>query len=253
MECIVLAGGTPEPGHPLWDHTKGRPKALLPIAGRPMIGWVLEALMASNSVDRVIVVGMEAGDWCPPGVEALPGAGDLTANLYAGIEALRQRGPALYCWSDIPLLRAEMVDAFVRDTADAEIDVNAALVSRRALQDRYPDKQDLWLRLREGHFIAADLGMFMPAAAVGIRDDLVALADRRKSALATASYVGVPVLLRYVLGRLAIGDIESLVQQRFGLRCRVRQARDPELGLDVDGAADLELCRRVLQERAGVG
>lgn len=250
MECIVLAGGTPAPGHPLWEHTRGQPKALLPIGDRPMIAWVLEALRRSESVTRILVVGMPPGAWTPAGVETLPSAGDLTANLFAGIAALRSDATAMYCWSDIPLLRPAMVDAFVRDSPHAEFDVNAALVSRTAMQSRYPDKHDLWLRLREGDFIAADIGLFSPARASEVRADLQALSARRKSALATAAYVGIPVLLRYLLRRLAIADIEALVHRRFGLRCSVQQARDPELGLDVDGPEDLLLCRRVLQQRS---
>lgn len=246
MECLVLAGGTPEPGEPLWERAHGSPKALLPIAGRPMIGWVLEALRRSQSIRRIVVVGLERGSWCPDDVELVPGRGELTANLFAGIAALRQPGPAMYCWSDIPLLRPEMVDAFVADTADAGLDVNAALVSRVLLQSRYPGKVDHWLRMREGDFIAADLGLFIPDRAEAVREALTVLSARRKSALATAAYVGVPALLRYFLRRLSIADIEQLVERRFGLRCAVRQARHPEIGLDVDGPDDLALCERVL-------
>ena len=40
MDAIVTAGGIPMPGEPLYEYTNGSPKALLDIAGKPMIQWV---------------------------------------------------------------------------------------------------------------------------------------------------------------------------------------------------------------------
>ena len=51
MEAIILAGGKAER---LGDAAGGRPKALVPIAGRPLAAYQV-ALLASAGVDRVIV------------------------------------------------------------------------------------------------------------------------------------------------------------------------------------------------------
>jgi NDP-sugar pyrophosphorylase family protein len=51
MEAIILAGGKAER---LGDAAQGRPKALVPIAGRPIAAYHV-ALLASAGVDRVIV------------------------------------------------------------------------------------------------------------------------------------------------------------------------------------------------------
>jgi NDP-sugar pyrophosphorylase family protein len=51
VEAIILAGGKAER---LGDAAGGLPKPLVPIAGRPLIGWQLE-LLARAGVDRVIV------------------------------------------------------------------------------------------------------------------------------------------------------------------------------------------------------
>ena len=62
LECIVPAGGRPEPGDDLWPHTGGRPKALLELADRPMVRWVIDALLAARSIERIILVGLERDD-----------------------------------------------------------------------------------------------------------------------------------------------------------------------------------------------
>jgi molybdopterin-guanine dinucleotide biosynthesis protein A len=250
VECVVLAGGTPGPRDPLAAHTGGRPKALLELAGRPMIAWVLDALLGSRHLERVIVVGLEAAALAgqPARVETIPDHGSMVANFYAGLARLSGSGPAAFCWSDIPLISAAMVDRFI-ESVDPELDLNVGLVPRTGLQARYPEADDLWLRLREGQFIAADFGLFHPRQTARVRPILEALEPLRKSAARAAWQLGLPLVIRYLTRRLAMADLERYVARRLGVRCGVRVVDDPELGLDVDAPHDLALCRRVLAER----
>ena len=58
MDAIVMAGGIPQPEDPLYEYTQGEPKALLDIAGKPMIQWVLDAISGSESVERVVLISL---------------------------------------------------------------------------------------------------------------------------------------------------------------------------------------------------
>jgi GTP:adenosylcobinamide-phosphate guanylyltransferase len=247
MECVVLAGGRPMPGDALWDETRGRRKALIDVGGRPMVRWVLDALAKTRHIDRIVVIGLDEPLTPTEGIEFVPDQGSLVANLYAGISRVAADRPAAYCWSDIPLATSAMFDRFIDATADPGLDVNAGLVARSAMQARYPAATDLWLNFAEGQFIAADFGVFHPRQAARLRAHLEALAPKRKHAVNQALYVGLPVLLRYVLGRLTIPALEEHLRRRFGLGCRVRVVNDPELGLDVDGPANLAVCRQALK------
>ena len=53
-QAVILAGGKGERLHPL---TAQRPKVMLPIANRPILEHVINALVANNITDLVIVVG----------------------------------------------------------------------------------------------------------------------------------------------------------------------------------------------------
>jgi GTP:adenosylcobinamide-phosphate guanylyltransferase len=250
MDCVVLAGGRPEPGDALWGEAQGRPKALIDLAGRPMIAWVLDALAASAHIDRLIVVGLGERVDAPAGAEFVADHGSFIGNLYAGIERARPDSPAAYCWSDIPLITAPMVDRFIGGAADPDLDVNAGLVPKSVLQQRYPGADDLWLRLAEGSFIAADFGLFHPRHAARLRPHLERLAPQRKHAFRQALYVGLPLLVSFALGRLSMPALERRLERRFDLRCHVRIADDPELGLDVDNPGNLAVCRRALAAKA---
>lgn len=278
VDCILLAGGRPRESEELFRLTRGGPKAMLPVGGRPMLERVLAALRDSTSVDRVVVVGLlaaggdaAAGDvatdelvraWRSPQVSFEPDRGSFAANLYAGIARLGDSagtaagvGPGearrlLYCGSDIPLIDAGAIDRFVAHSrAHPRADVVAGLVRRTRLEAAYPGVRDLWLRLREGGFIAADVAVFDPVRAPAVREHLVALAPNRKSAWRQARYVGAGLLLRYATGRLTVPGFEAHVRSRFGIDCRVLSDCEPELGLDVDSVAALELCESALSAR----
>ena len=254
LDCVVLAGGVPRAGEPLHAETAGEPKALLDVAGRPLAQWVLDALAVAEGIRRVLLVG-------PPEVARLgydgelvhvPAAGGLVDNLYAGIDRLLELDPAAeraaYCWSDIPLVTGPMLDRFLAGTV-GWVDVEAGLVERRDLEERFPEVDESWLRFREGAFIAADFGVFRPRMAAALRAQLEALAPRRKSALRQAWQVGPGLLLTYLLGRLSFRGLEERLARRYAIRARLQRVADPELGLDVDGPVNLAICRRVLGGR----
>lgn len=54
---IVLAGGA---GSRLWPLAKTRPKPMVPVAGKPILRWVLEAVRDAGFEDATLVVGYKA-------------------------------------------------------------------------------------------------------------------------------------------------------------------------------------------------
>ena len=234
--------------------TGGRPKALLDLAGRPLAQWVLDALGAAEGIGRVVLAGpAELETLVYDGeLERVPAAGSLVDNLYAGIDRLLELDPAVdtaaYCWSDIPLVTGPMLDLFLAGSV-GWVDVEAGLVERADLEERFPEVAESWLRFREGDFVAADFGVFKPRRAAAVRPHLEALAPRRKSALRQAWRVGPGLLLTYLLRRLSLRGLEEHLERRYAIRARIQRVADPELGLDVDGPVNLEICRRLLAAR----
>src|SRR5438067_4261491 len=68
----------------------GRPKALVPLAGRPMLEWSVEALRAVGSVERIVVaLPADELDAAPEGTVAVAGG---EARSHSVREALRASG-----------------------------------------------------------------------------------------------------------------------------------------------------------------
>lgn len=55
MDAIVIAGGIPRPEDPLYAYSHGDSKALIDVAGKPMIQWVLDALGDAKKIGRAHV------------------------------------------------------------------------------------------------------------------------------------------------------------------------------------------------------
>ena len=114
MDAIVTAGGIPLPEDPLYPYTEGHSKALLDIAGKPMLQWVLDALSASQKVGNVIIMGMteKSGFMCSKPTYYLPNEGRMLANIVSGIHKALELDSTtehvLIVSSDIPAVTGSM-------------------------------------------------------------------------------------------------------------------------------------------------
>src|SRR5512135_2090239 len=116
MDAVVMAGGIPNPEDPLYTFLKGDAKALVDVAGKPMIQWVLDALGGAKRVDNVILVGLSPKNQlvCRKPLHFVSNQGRMLANIVAGVEKSLELDPenqyVLLVSSDIPAIKADMVD-----------------------------------------------------------------------------------------------------------------------------------------------
>ena len=95
MDAVITAGGIPSEKDPLYPYTQGKPKALVDIAGKPMIQWVLDALGGSKDVEHVVLIGLDksSGVTCSKPMEYLENQGHMLSNLIAGIHRIGEMNP----------------------------------------------------------------------------------------------------------------------------------------------------------------
>lgn len=105
---IILAGGE--------SRRMGSDKALVEVAGRPMAGWVADAMAG---FDRVVMVGRRRG---VAGLEAIPDLQPGQAGPLSGLQtALDVFGcPVVAVAVDQPLVRSETLDRLAERAANNE-------------------------------------------------------------------------------------------------------------------------------------
>lgn len=228
MEAIVLGGG-----EEAWARKYGvRSKALVPYRGKPLAAWVLSALAEAGL--SAIYVGENPG-LAPAPRLTLPDRGSLLENLEAALA--HAEGRVLVATADLPHLTPEAV-RFVLERAPQAALVYP-IVPREAVEARFPHTRRTYARLREGVFTGGNLLLLEKTLfyrALPLAKQAVAL---RKKPLALARLIGWDILLKLLLGRLSLGELEARASRILGVEARALLTPYPEVGVDVDREEEL--------------
>ena len=256
LVAVVTAGWSPKEDDPLAEHTQGRSKAVIPIAGKPMIAYVVEALGDSRYVEHIVIVGLDPGDSVefPTPVEHVPDAGGLLANIEAGVNHAQACFPdldgILLSSSDVPTITPAIVDIFVEECIRTDHDLYYSIVKRSVMEKRFPGSRRSYVHLREGDFAGGDLLLIRPSLTFGNRSLWQDLARARKSPLRQASMLGVWTFIRLIARRLSLADAERRACQVLDLNGRSVPFPYAEVGMDVDKPFQLDIVRAELESRA---
>jgi molybdopterin-guanine dinucleotide biosynthesis protein A len=257
VKAVVLAGGGADPGDPLYALSKGLPKALLPIAGKPLLQWVVDALVAARTVDRIVVVGLDAGCGIafPGDTMFVPDSGSLLGNVKAGaIAATGGVDPSekvMIVSSDIPAISPSMVDWLVAQVLETDDDLYYLTIDRAVMDIRYPGSGRSFIKFRDREICGGDITTIRPAAFLGDGNIWKRLTEGRKSAAALASAIGIDVLVLFLLRRLTVAEAARKACSRLHIRGRVIECPYPELGMDVDKPFQFDMVQRDLLGRGG--
>ncbi len=256
IAAVVTAGWSPKEDDPLAEYTQEGPKATIPIAGKPMIAHVVDALAESSYVNHVVIVALDPTfdvQFSAP-VDYLPDEGDLVANASAGIQYALTHYPdidaALLCGSDVPTITPIIVDDFVEACFRTDHEVYYSVVERSVMETRFPQSRRSYIHLHDGDFAGGDLVLFRPSVNFDHQALMTKLSTARKSALRQASMLGPVIFLRLLTRRLSLAEAERRAQEIFEVRARAVPCPHAEVGMDVDKPFQLEIVRAELEARA---
>jgi molybdopterin-guanine dinucleotide biosynthesis protein A len=256
IPAVILAGQSVSRDDLLAAYTQGNPKALLPLLGRPMVAYVIDALAGSRYVPRIVVVGLQGfpEESFPVPVDFLPDAHDILTNAEAGLSHAAAASPGargvLLSSSDVPLVTSSIVDSLIAEFLRTDHDLYYSAIERSVMEARFPASGRSYVHLREGAFAGGDISMLHPSLIVQNRALWQRLSEARKSALKQARLIGLWPAILLLTRRLTLADAERRVSKALNLRGRVVPCPFAEVGMDVDKPFQLELVRATLQARA---
>lgn len=247
IDAVVLAGRANE--GKLKDASPAQWEALIDIAGKPMLQYVLDALENASSVGEVIVVGPEdalSGVVNSTRTRFVPSGGDMLDNLSRGFSALPGREKVLVSTSDIPLITPGVVDGFINECGGLEADFYYPIIARHACEARYPGVKRTYAAMKDGQFTGGNMFIASLGKAASLRTTLEFLVNNRKKPLRMAAVLGVPFVIKLLLKRLSIREAEEKVLRLYGIKARAVRTSFPEIGVDVDKPLDLDLAVNAL-------
>ena len=254
---LVLAGSRGE-GDVLARAQAVRHRALLEVAGRPMLLRVLDALCGSPRVGRLVVSIDE-----PSALKELPElsprieSGELTLHASLSspsrsvldvIDRVAPGEPLLVTTADHALLSDRVLDPFLDVAEASSADLIVGLVARRVLEARFPGARRTYLAFRDDAYSGANLFAFRTPEARRAAEFWSRAESFRKRPWRLVSVFGPVSLALFALRRL---DLDAaLARGSRAIGARVEAARLPlaEAAVDVDRPEDLELVTRLLAE-----
>jgi GTP:adenosylcobinamide-phosphate guanylyltransferase len=244
VNAIVMAGrandarlkdSSPEP----WE-------GLIDIGGKPMVAWVLDALLGCPQVGQIAMVAPKAPFSAFGGdrVTLVEPPGPMIENALAGIRACPPSEFILASTSDIPFVNSSIVERFLKQCSQREGDFYYPVASKESTEKRFPGVKRTYVTIREGTFTGGNMFLVRRSKSEIIAEKARKWVEYRKAPVKQAGLLGWMFVVKMVLGALTIPELEKSISSYLGCRGIAVISNDPEIGTDVDKPSDLELARR---------
>lgn len=254
ISAIVLAGGLITEGDPLYPLTGNSSKSMLPVSGKPMVQWVIEAIDNAETITEIIIAGFEQVLWFETRkpLAIVPDSGGMLANIKQGLQAVNGKHPGqeyvLLASGDIPTITPEIVDWRVQTALEVGADINYTVVTKDTMETHFPGSQRSYVRLQDMQVCGGDLNVLRISLAG--KDELwERIIQARKSAWRQASLLGYDLLLQLLARRISLESAGRKVSTRLGLNGVATVSPYAELAMDIDKPHHLEVVEKALQAR----
>jgi molybdopterin-guanine dinucleotide biosynthesis protein A len=254
MDAIVTAGGIPQPGDPLYEYSNGASKALIDVAGKPMVQWILDALGESKSIKNVIVVGLTAksGVTCKKPMHFASNQGRMLANIVTGVNKSLELNPkneyVFIVSSDIPAVKSDMVDWLAKTAMQTRDEIYYGVCPREVMEARYPTSKRTYTKLKDMQVCGADINIIHVNQVVQHLETWEELIGNRKSPLRQAAVIGWDTLFQLATRQFTLDGLVQRTCERVGIKGRAIIWDQAEPCMDVDKPHQLEIMRADLEE-----
>lgn len=255
MDAVILAGGIPLPEDPLYSYSKGDAKALVDIAGKPMIQWVLDALSGAKHVDNVIIVGLSPKNELKSKkpVYYLSNQGRMLSNIVAGVskslELDKKSEYVMVVSTDIPALKSEMVDWLVETSMKTTDDIYYGVCTSKVMEKRFPGSKRTYTKLKDMELCGADINIAHVSMTTDHLDMWESLIGSRKNPLKQAGMIGLGLLWQVFTKSITLDELAVKISKRIGIKGRAIIWPYAEACMDVDKPHQLEILRNDLEKQ----
>lgn len=247
IDALVIAGS---PNDGKLRECSGEPfEALIPIEGRTMVEYVVEALLKTQRIKNIVVVGPQQlkNIFHNPRVQVVVHHNGMVDNIAVGFKHLNSER-ILITSADIPLLTPEVINYFIDCCDDDSYDLYYPIIPKQVVEQEYPLIERTYVTLQDGTFTAGNV-FIVNASKVpeGLKRGREFI-ELRKSPLKLCRLLGANFMMKFLMHRLTIAEIESQASALLRLRGKAVICNTPELGIDVDKPSDLSMVKEVINK-----
>ncbi len=246
MDAVILAGGSLSTDDPMRGGSDLTHKSLLPVLGKPMAQWVLDAISAADEVERVIIMGLpdEGKLTSTKPLTYLPDHGGIVENIRAGMQHVLQVNPlagkTMIASADIPAIRADMVKWLIKTSHEIDAEFYYCVLSRPVVERAFPQSKRTYVGFKDVAVCGGDLNIVDARAAVEDRPIWNKLAGARKSPVKQAAIIGFDTLLLLLLRCVTLEGAARRISKRLGINAVALLTPYAEIGMDADKPFQLQ-------------
>jgi GTP:adenosylcobinamide-phosphate guanylyltransferase len=242
VRAIILAGQREGVVGPLCEAASVARKALVPIAGLPMIDYVLAALSASSIEGPFGISGFDAS--YDVRLMQLPsGKGPANSALLAVKEM--DVFPLLITTCDHPLLTSDMIKHFIDGAKQSGADFCVGLADKSIIQPAYPNVQRTYLNFANRSVSGCNLFYIANAKGLKVIEFWQKAQQHRKQPWKLARAFSLPLLISYLTGRLTLDRAFEHASKTLGMTAKPVMLPFAEAAIDVDKPSDKVLVEEI--------
>jgi len=236
---------------PLFEKYGYANKALLPIHGRPMLDWVIEAFNGCQYIENMVVVGDEELDKTAsmryvrqriaPGINVAQSLLHAIAyfKLVIHNNVDNHRG-YLITFSDAVFLTPKILDMAIRDITESNADVVLHYVEKEFFKRSPFTLNRAYVPIERKHYAGTCLYYVRKFNQIlGLLEKLDAMRKNRKDPIGLLKALGCE-------GKNLI-EIEATLSSRLSAKVRMITGTYPELGMDIDQPEDFVFAEKYLK------
>lgn len=253
MKAILLSGGLLDENDPLFEFQAYRTKAMIPIAGKPMVQYVLDALSGVDVIDEIYVIGLDQTNVFPSSkpLVYLPDQGGLFANIQFGAKEImkssNQDETIILASGDIPALTNEMVKWLIAQVDSDLFDLYYSVIPRDVMEKTFPNSNRSYIHFRDIDVCGGDINVFNTRLFQSSTPLWESLTEARKNYLKQAAMVGIGTMLLILFKAISMQKAVDRICKKLKIRGKALPVPYAEMGMDVDKPHQLEQMKAFLE------
>ncbi len=242
VSVLILAGQREGIADPLCEAAGVERKALIPIAGRPMIDYVLDALSAGEVKAPFAVSGFEATH--DERLRQAPAGAGPANSAWLGAMHIGSY-PLLITTCDHPLLTAGMIESFLGGAQQTGADFCVGLAEKTVIHTEYPTVKRTYLKFSDRSVSGCNLFYVANEKGLAAVEFWQKAQQHRKQPWKLARAFSLPLLFSYLTGRLTVENAFYHASKTLGIIAKPVFLPFAEAAIDVDKPSDKALVETI--------
>ncbi|WP_262695158.1 nucleotidyltransferase family protein [Kordiimonas aquimaris] len=234
-------------------------KALVPLVGRPMIAYALDALKRSSFINDIIIVFDGKDELLNENndlkaalsddrISIIGPASSICASVKKAIDQPTSKWPFLVTTADHALLKPEIVDKFCDQVSKID-GLSVGFVEKQSIVAMHPSSKRTYLPFKNASLSGANLFGFTDKEAVNVLDFWVAFESKRKTPWRLFQAFGFINLIGLMLRRFDVKSAFRRASMVLNVNAHAVILEDAEAAIDVDTPKDYMQVTSILEMR----